>query len=229
LKRLSLKPGATFAGILFAALLLSRPASAGTLYTNLSNGSGSGGDINSNTWYANAFSTGSSSYSLGNVTLELKGESGATGTFSVWLYSSVSNAPGSALETLGNSVADSGISSSSFNSYIYSGGGYALAANTMYWIVVGGTGEPGFDVNWERALSATISSVGPGAQASSSNGGSSWFANSLSSDYKPDLMEVDSGGGGGGSAPEPGTFLPVLAGAAGLAAVRLRLRSRGRR
>jgi len=195
---------AVLCGLLFAAV-----ASSGPIYNNLSNGSGTGGDINSNTWYADAFSTDSNTYALQNVTLELKGDS-TSGTFSIWLYSSTSNAPGSPLMTLGNSLSDSSISSSGFAPYSYAGGGYALAANTMYWIVVGGTSLPGFDVAWEGSLSSTITSVGPGATASSSNGGSSWFAHALNSDYKPNLMEVDSGGA---AIPEPGSLLLTLAAA----------------
>ncbi len=201
-------------GATLFALATSGAAHATTLYDNLyaaSDGADPVGTLpDGSPWgpLADSFSTGSSSFSFGDLKLLLgAGSPTDGGSITVSLFSDSGTAPASSLDLLGT-ISDSALSSTpSIVDLTF--GPIPLAANTRYWIELADAGlANGDSVSW----SWTYSVSGPGV-------GSEFFYN-LASGVSPNdpnggyQMQI--------AVPEPITLSLLGAGLAGAAAFRRR-------
>lgn len=216
--------GSLAAGIVFIGLSFAPPASATSAVlfnnTNLING----GDATINTFgTAASFSTDNNFYLLADIILELEAVQGASGSFTVSIYSSSTDpspVPVASLEVLGTSQ-DNVLQSGSYAPVQFNGNSFALTPNTRYWVVLFGT--TGTDALWE----APDGAFGPGVAGeffSHNTGPSAWvtFPNSTTNGSQLE-MEVD-GFSSAVSTPEPATGFCMLAGLGGLAAALARRR-----
>jgi hypothetical protein len=105
----------------------------GTFYlSNLGETSAGNAAVGSNAWIAQSFFTGNNSggYSLNAIQLLTDTASGSPNGFSVFLYNSISRAPGNSLAGL------SGADPASGGIFDYTGSGITLLPGTIYYIVL---------------------------------------------------------------------------------------------
>ena len=143
--------------VLALAPLLSVPARADVLFTNvgLPSASGIGADPVSNTLYA-TFSTSAQGLMLSSLSLELDAATpGDGGLVNVILASDDFGVPGKGIKLLGQ-IADSSLTSAP-SVYSFSES-FPLAANTRYWIKLAKSGLTATSAYWEY----DGSSAGPG-------------------------------------------------------------------
>jgi hypothetical protein len=122
--------------ILTGAMVLASAANAQVvLYGNLYATVAAFDGVNSNGPLYNSFSTGSSPVTLTDVKLQLDLiDTGGIGTISVGLYADSSTTPGSLLQALGT-LSDSSLTLNVGGTFDFPvSPGFALAANTRYWI-----------------------------------------------------------------------------------------------
>ncbi len=152
----------------------------------------------------NSFSTGSNAELLTDIKMLLTGTGGTPSQFTVSLLADSSNAPGSLLSTLGT-FNDSDKLSLTASVVDVSGGSYALAANTRYWVELSSTApSPPSTVAWNYASSAAGVGVSSEYWAYTPGGVLTVSANSdVSTPYQ---MSVTTSS----AVPEPGTFCQVL-------------------
>ncbi len=138
------------------------------LSDNLSDTSGGTETATGTDYVAASFTTGTSAFTLNSVALELAATTAGAATVSI--YSDGGLQPGTLLETLTNpSTIPTALTADSFTST-----GLALAANTTYWIVLA---APSGTYDWSWTADDTGSGTGfTDTWASSTDGGSTWFA-----------------------------------------------------
>ncbi len=189
------------AGSRAGATTLSDNLTAPTTYTEL---------INDSSWIAASFGTGSSAYTLSDVTALIQSDSGIP---ILALYSNSSaGAPGALLGKLGSPTTFF----ASLTPTVFSGDSLQLSADNTYWLVmspVSGTSE------W--AYTPSNSGTGIGFQTNwgqSTDGGASW----LTATSQPMQMKVDAVAAS--SVPEPSSEILLLLGSALIAAPFVRRR-----
>lgn len=209
----------------FMAAAISGSANAGTtiLYGNLSNPYGGGLSYNVAPYatvgdgpLGQSFTTGSSpDLALSEVQLSLgTWDTPTTGSFVVTLVSDMTGTPDfvdAALVTLGT-VTDASITSAPVSFW---GQGYALAANTTYWIVATdlGTGGPSVATWLSAADSTNNGSIGVDTQSFYADSAVTADVGGSSSNF-PFVMQVD--------APEPVSIALLGVGLAGIGWARSR-------
>ena len=182
---------------------------------------------------AQSFTMGNADYTLDQASLRLScspvgdgGNCGALQSLTLQLFSDNSGGPGSAIATLTHSF---GVPlPPGFATYDFTPGSpLDLTHGQTYWIVLGGvTNTVDFPVNnalmWSASGALGTTPTGAGATylsaKGSPDGGVSWNSSSIINSF-----ELDGTPQGASSAPEPSTWMLVVAGV-GLAGLRRRVR-----
>jgi len=212
-------------GMVLAALALAIPTRADVVLFNSLGGATDGGPgVGTGTWDAASFNTDGNNYLLTNITLYVETETDYAGGVTAYLYTNGTGEPGpypgTQLEPLG-SYNDTDVSEAFDQPLSFSGADYALAPNTMYWIVLGGTGSQFANAKWQDAFGGTgyaANWIGIGGP-----GGFSWTRSQQDTVDGEFAMEVQAALVSSSSVPEPGTWLSVLT---GLVAIPIALRRR---
>ena len=220
------------AAVASGILTLGNATFGGVIYDNLPpdlSSSGGKDPVNIDGPIYNSFSTGNTTSNLLDVTLWLSKTLGTPpGSFTVSLLSDVASNPGSLLETLG--TYSDGTLSTTAGGYDISGGNYALAADTRYWIELSSALGSTSLVAWDYASNVTGRGIAGEYSAYTSVDGISVSGNSHST--PPYLMQVSTtqstglppviedptpidpnppgGGGTPPAVPEPGTLCQAL-------------------
>ena len=122
------------------------------LYNTLPGAIGGAPFFGDATWLGDSFSTDGNSYLLTNITLYVFTQTAYAGGPNAYLYSSGFAGPTpyplAELESIG-SYNDNALPGSEEQPVSFNGADYALAPNTTYWIVAGGTGSQFADDQWE--------------------------------------------------------------------------------
>ena len=190
---------------------------ADTLSDNLSALTAGTEAAHGNTWVTASFATGASAYTLSSATLLLANS--APGNAELDLYSDAGE-PGSLLSILTSPASYSG----SLLQTIFSGNGFSLSANSIYWLVL----KPiGGEFDWAWTASNTGSGVGfTHTWGVSDDAGLDWFT----SDSNP--MQFNVAASAATAVPEPGCLTLLVIGCAlfgGGCVKRKRLASKHRR
>jgi hypothetical protein len=122
---------------LLAAMVSAGGLRASTIYNNLSSTTEAGNLVQFYGPLGDSFSTGSSAFLLGDVTVLLGAASNDSGSVAVKLFSSTSShAPGSVLDTIGT-ISDSSLPINSYTDVSLAlSTPYLLSADTQYWIEI---------------------------------------------------------------------------------------------
>lgn len=142
-------------------------AHASTIFNNLNSTTSGSDSVSSSGPLADSFSTGSSSFSLGQVTVKVQATTPGDGeSVVVSLLSDNASSPGSTLDTIGT-INDSSLSTSLSDFALTLSTPYTLAANTTYWIEL--STSNGSSAYWAWSLDQTALGVS-GEQYSDKDG-----------------------------------------------------------
>ena len=219
-------------GAILAALALTIPLRADVVLFNSLGGATEGGPgVGTGVWDAASFNTDGNNYLLTNITLYVETDTDYAGGVTAYLYSNGTGEPGpypgTQLETLG-SYADTAVPTAFDQPLSFNGADYPLAPNTMYWIVLGGTGSQFANVTWADAFGGTgYATNWIGVTNGPPN--FSWEGSQQDVVDGELAMEVQATPASSGGVPEPATSLGVLTGLSAItiaAAVQWRLKPR---
>lgn len=221
-------------GVMVLLIGFAQAAKADTEYlSNLGEADGFEITVSQSSWLAQLFGTDGSapSFNLTSVTLSLGSAADTSGNFKVAIYdNTLDNLPGVSLGTL---YATGGVALSNPSTpgnYVFTSDrslGLTLAANTMYWVVVGVTTGSGSYSWWDTDETAGLAHTGSWSlydnpseglptDAYSLDGGQTWNA-AYGSPYQ---LSVSA------SVPEPTTFGLIALGLALAEAATYRRRRR---
>ena len=193
-------------------------ANADVLFNNTGNSWGTAGDIHGSSWFAQSFSTNSSSYNLSSVVLDMSKNAANSGTaVTVSIYTNTGSGNGQPGSLVGN-LTSPGIYTAynTFTNTTFAASGITLNPNSVYWVVLKAGGSDEFFWGETNNLTGT----GAGFRVSYSitaNSGGSWGtfnSNAL-------IMQVNAT-----PTPLPASLLLFAPGLAGLAALKKRFNHR---
>ncbi len=199
-----------------ALTFIAPAANADVLFNNLGNSSTGEGTVGANTWWAQSFSTGSSSYNLSSVVLDMSvNTAGTTATVSIFTNTGTGNGqPGTLVGTLTSPGSYTVYNNASLTTFTASG--INLNPNSIYWVVLNLNGSTG-NLFWQST--PDTSGNGSGFRVYySGNNGSSW---GTAASTNPFMMDVNANSN---AVPLPAGILLFTPGLLGLGVLRRRFK-----